>query len=75
MGGIELRVRSISILANAGSSGSASHPIFVGRVEANADLREEIYQLAVQRQWVIRELTSEKPTLEDVFVELTHADN
>src|SRR3984893_11712093 len=45
------------------------------RVEANADLREEIYQLAVQRQWVIRELTSEKPTLEDVFVELTHADN
>jgi ABC-2 type transport system ATP-binding protein len=45
------------------------------RVEANADPREEIYQLAVQKGWVIRELTSERPTLEDVFVELTHSDN
>src|ERR1700737_3516726 len=45
------------------------------RIEANADPREEIYQLAVQKGWVIRELTSERPTLEDVFVELTHSDN
>jgi len=45
------------------------------RVEANSDLREEIYQLAVQRRWIVRELTQEKATLEDVFVELTHTDN
>ena len=45
------------------------------RVEANSDLREEIFRLAVERHWTIRELTQERATLEDVFVELTHADN
>jgi ABC-2 type transport system ATP-binding protein len=45
------------------------------RVEANSDLREEIFRLAVERRWIIRELTQERATLEDVFVELTHADN
>jgi ABC-2 type transport system ATP-binding protein len=45
------------------------------RVEANSDLREDIFHLAVERRWTIRELTQERATLEDVFVELTHADN
>jgi len=45
------------------------------RVEANLDLREEIFRLAILRRWTIRELTQDKATLEDVFVELTHADN
>src|SRR5580704_2638571 len=45
------------------------------RVEAHSDLREEIFRLAVERRWIIRELTQERATLEDVFVELTHADN
>lgn len=45
------------------------------RVEANSDLRETIFRLAVERHWVIRELTQERATLEDVFVELTQADD
>jgi ABC-2 type transport system ATP-binding protein len=45
------------------------------RVEANTDLREEIFRLAVARNWAVRELTQDKATLEDAFVELTHADN
>ena len=45
------------------------------RVEAKSDLREDIFRLAVERHWIIRELTQERATLEDVFVELTHADN
>jgi gliding motility-associated transport system ATP-binding protein len=44
------------------------------RVEANSDPREEVFQLAVDRKWVIRELSKERATLEDAFVELTHAD-
>lgn len=44
------------------------------RIEANSDLREEIFTLAVERKWVIRELSKERATLEDVFVELTHAE-
>jgi ABC-2 type transport system ATP-binding protein len=45
------------------------------RVEAKSDLREEIFRLAVDRRWILRELTQERATLEDVFVELTHTDN
>ncbi len=45
------------------------------RVEANADPRSQIYQLAVARQWTVRELTQDRATLEDAFVELTHSDN
>lgn len=48
--------------------------IFGLRVEAGADLREEIYRLAVDRRWQVRELSRRKATLEDVFVEITHAD-
>jgi ABC-2 type transport system ATP-binding protein len=45
------------------------------RIEANSDLREEIFGLAVERRWVIRELSKERATLEDVFVELTHTES
>jgi ABC-2 type transport system ATP-binding protein len=45
------------------------------RIEAKSDLREEIFRLAVERHWIIRELTQERATLEDVFVELTYTDN
>jgi ABC-2 type transport system ATP-binding protein len=44
------------------------------RIEANSDPREQIFRLAVGRKWVIRELSKERATLEDAFVELTHAD-
>ena len=45
------------------------------RVEADKDLRTQIFELAVSRQWKVRELSQQSATLEDVFVELTHADN
>lgn len=45
------------------------------RVEAKSDLREDIFRLAVERRWIVRELTQERATLEDVFVELTQADD
>src|SRR5215469_3722104 len=45
------------------------------RVEANSDLREAIFRLAIERHWVVREMTQERATLEDVFVELTQADD
>lgn len=49
--------------------------IFQLRLEAQADPREAIFRLAVERKWEIRELSRLKGTLEDVFVELTHADH
>jgi len=45
------------------------------RLEANTDPSEDVYQLARDRNWSIRELTRRRPTLEDVFVELTHSDS
>jgi gliding motility-associated transport system ATP-binding protein len=41
------------------------------RVDASSDPREEIFALATQRRWILRELTRERATLEDAFVEIT----
>src|SRR5262244_2870103 len=44
------------------------------RVECaeGADVAEEIFRVAVSKGWVLRELTREAVSLEDVFVRLTH---
>jgi ABC-2 type transport system ATP-binding protein len=44
------------------------------RVESGVDVREEVYRLATERHWSVRELTQRRATLEDVFVEITHSD-
>lgn len=51
------------------------YTIFQLRTEASTDPSEEVMQLATARQWKVRELTRRRPTLEDVFVELTQAEN
>src|ERR1051325_1934003 len=43
-------------------------------VESGDDVREEVFRLAVERRWAVRELTQRRGTLEDVFVELPHPD-
>jgi ABC-2 type transport system ATP-binding protein len=48
--------------------------VFALRVEANTDVREDVYQLASARRWTLRELSQRRATLEDVFVEITHPD-
>ena len=48
--------------------------VFQLRVEANLDLREEIFRLAIERRWAVRELSGRNATLEDVFVEMTQTD-
>ena len=47
---------------------------FLLRVEAGADPRSELFRLAVDRHWTLRELARRRATLEDVFVEITHAE-
>jgi len=44
------------------------------RVESGTDVREEIFRLATARRWSVRELSQQRATLEDVFVEITHPD-
>jgi len=45
------------------------------RVESGADVREQVFQMAMVRRWSVRELSQRRATLEDVFVEITHADD
>jgi ABC-2 type transport system ATP-binding protein len=47
---------------------------FLVRADANADLREEVFRLAADRHWRVRELSQRGATLEDVFVEMTHTE-
>jgi ABC-2 type transport system ATP-binding protein len=47
---------------------------FLLKVDAGMDVREEVFRLAADRHWAVRELSRRKATLEDVFVEITHAD-
>jgi ABC-2 type transport system ATP-binding protein len=48
--------------------------VFSLRVESGTDVREEVFRLARERGWDVRELSARRATLEDVFVEITHAD-
>ena len=45
------------------------------KLEANADPSEEVMRLAIDRRWTVREMMRRRPSLEDVFVELTHSDS
>ena len=49
--------------------------VFQLRLDANADPSEAVWQLANEKRWTVRELTRRRPTLEDVFVDLTHSDS
>jgi ABC-2 type transport system ATP-binding protein len=55
-------------------SASEVGTVFTLKTEAEADPSSEIMRLAAQNHWEMRELSRRKPTLEDVFVDLTHGD-
>ena len=52
----------------------AGYRAFLLKAEAGADPRAELFRLAVDRRWSLRELSRRRATLEDVFVEITHAE-
>ncbi len=49
--------------------------VFQLRLDANADPSEDVWRLANEKHWNVREMTRRRSTLEDVFVELTHSDS
>jgi ABC-2 type transport system ATP-binding protein len=71
--GVE-ELKKIAGVRDVTASTDGDWEVFALRVEANTDVREEVYRLASSRQWTLRELTQRKATLEDVFVEITHPD-
>ena len=67
-------LRKIAGVRDVTASTDGEWDIFALRVEANTDVREEVFRLATARRWTVRELSQRKATLEDVFVEITHPD-
>ena len=67
-------VKSVAGVKDVSLTSEGEWKIFSLRAEAGADVRTEVFQLASDRKWVVRELTQRKATLEDVFVEITHPD-
>ena len=67
-------LRKISGVRDVTSEIENGWKIFSLRVESGTDVREEVFRLASERRWSVRELSQRRATLEDVFVEITHAD-
>src|SRR5436853_623725 len=67
-------LRKIAGVRDVTASTDGAWEIFALRVEANIDVRAEVFRLAIARRWTVRELSQRKATLEDVFVEITHPD-
>ena len=58
----------VRVHARESSDGFAVFEVETG---SSADARETIFQLAVERHWVLRELSARRASLEDVFIQLT----
>jgi ABC-2 type transport system ATP-binding protein len=67
-------LKKIAGVRDVAVSADGDWQVFALRVEANTDVREDVYQLASARRWTLRELSQRRATLEDVFVEITHPD-
>jgi ABC-2 type transport system ATP-binding protein len=67
-------LKKISGVRDVTSDNDGDWKIFSLRVESGADVREEVFRLAIDRKWNVRELSQQRATLEDVFVEITHPD-
>ena len=67
-------LRRIAGVRDVTASTEGDWQVFALRVEANTDVREDVYRLANDRRWTLRELSLRRATLEDVFVEITHPD-
>ncbi|HJT45968.1 MAG TPA: ATP-binding cassette domain-containing protein [Chthoniobacterales bacterium] len=71
--GVE-QLKKISGVREVASKRADDWNVFQLRVESGLDVREEIFKLAAERHWTLRELSERRATLEDVFVEITHSD-
>jgi ABC-2 type transport system ATP-binding protein len=67
-------LRKIPGVRDVTASVDGDWQVFALRVEANTDVRADVYELARARHWTLRELSQRRATLEDVFVEITHPD-
>jgi ABC-2 type transport system ATP-binding protein len=70
----ETELKKIAGVRDVTAEADGDWKIFSLRVESGADVRTEVFRLASDRRWTVRELSQRRATLEDVFVEITHSD-
>src|ERR1700750_2987517 len=68
------QLKNIAGVRDVSESEEDSWKILSLRVESGTDVRPEVFRLARDRNWEVRELSARRATLEDVFVEITHSD-
>jgi ABC-2 type transport system ATP-binding protein len=61
-------LESLPAASNVRSEGNGRFHVVI---EGGADLRRDVFNLAVQRGWVLLELAQTMPSLEDIFLRLT----
>jgi ABC-2 type transport system ATP-binding protein len=66
---------AIEALPAAGNVRSDGNSRFRVAIEGGADLRRDVFNLAVRRGWVLLELAQTMPSLEDIFLRLTTRDS
>jgi ABC-2 type transport system ATP-binding protein len=64
----------LETLRGASDVRSEGNGRYLVAVEGGADLRREVFALAVAKGWVLLELTQTMPSLEDIFLRLTTRD-
>ena len=64
----------LSALPGAKTVRDAGNGRFEISVEGGADIRREVFSLAVQKGWMLLELSSSMPSLETIFLRLTTTD-
>ena len=67
-------IKKISGVQSASVRPDGEWAAFTIRPTAGTDPREAIYELAVSKQWPVRELSRSEVTLEQIFAEVTHAE-
>ena len=70
-----LRLSQVEGVKDVTEEADGDYTTFQLRLEPNAEPSDEVLRLATERRWSVRELMRRRATLEDVFVELTHADS
>jgi len=65
---------ALEVLPGASAVRHEGNGRFRVSVEGGGDLRRSVFALAVERRWVLLELTQTVPSLEDVFLRLTTRD-
>ena len=69
---IEPALRQLSGVARVSRRGQVDGYVsFELEAQGNADVREAVFRLAVERNWVLRQLAQAQISLEDVFIHLT----